>query len=126
MGWLAESGRLGATLCAVLPVATPNPSNGSHGHWRLEHARKRRLRKLAALGCPTAALPVTVRLVRLSAGRLDEHDNLRSALKPIVDGCADRLGVKDNDPRIRWEYAQERVPRGTYGVRIEVISEGGG
>lgn len=110
----------------LLPVKTPNPSNGSHGSWRIESARKRRLRQQAGLACPTGSLPATVRLTRLSAGSMDEHDNLRSALKPIVDGCADRLGVKDNDPRIRWEYAQERVPRGTYGVRIEVISEGGG
>ena len=30
-----------------------------------------------------------VDVVRLSAGRLDDHDNLRSALKGIVDGLAD-------------------------------------
>lgn len=104
----------------VLPVRARNPSNGSHGSWRGERARKKRLRQQAALICPKVPLPCVVRLTRLSAGSLDEHDNLRTALKSVVDGCADRLGVKDNDPRVRWEYAQEKCKRGTYGVRIEL------
>jgi hypothetical protein len=41
-------------------------------------------------------------------------------MKGIRDGVADAYGIPDNDPRIRWEYAQEKCKRGTYGIRIEV------
>ena len=47
-------------------------------------------------------------------------DNLQSALKGVRDGCADALGVKDNDPRVVWEYGQEPIKRGGYGVIVEV------
>lgn len=108
------------TTAVVVPVRTENPLNGTHGHWRVKAAARKRQRRAAHLMCPPAALPCTVRLVRLSAGTLDD-DNLRGALKAIRDGVADRLGVPDNDPRVRWEYGQERVKRGTYGVRIELL-----
>ena len=103
---------------ALLPLRTLGP-NGSHGHWTVLARRRKRERMHAAAACPAIALPCTVRLVRLSAGTLDD-DNLRGALKGVRDGCADRLGVDDRDPRVTWEYAQEAVKRGTYGVRIEI------
>lgn len=102
----------------TLPLRTKGP-NGGHEHWRTVHRRRKRERAMARLLCPLRPLPVVVRLVRLSAGELDD-DNLRGALKGTRDGCADRFGVTDNDHRIRFEYAQERCRRGQYGVRIEV------
>jgi hypothetical protein len=42
---------------------------------------------------------------------LDSHDNLRAALKPIVDQVAVWLGVDDADPRVTWEYGQRRIKR---------------
>lgn len=60
------------------------------------------------------SLPCVVRLTRLSPGTLDD-DNLRGALKAVRDGVADRLGVDDRDPRVTWEYAQERF-KGLKGV----------
>lgn len=104
----------------VVPVRTENPLNGSHRHWRVKAAARKHQRRAAHLLCPSCSLPCTVRLVRLSAGTLDD-DNLRGALKAIRDGVADRLGVPDNHPDVRWEYDQERVKRGTYGVRIELL-----
>lgn len=116
-----------AGVAVVIPVRTENPLNGSHRHWRVRSAARKRQRHAAYALCPQAALPCTVRLVRLSAGTLDD-DNLRAALKAVRDGVADRLGVADNDPRVRWEYGQERCKRGTYGVRLELINDetGGG
>ncbi len=102
----------------VLPLRTLGP-NGSHGHWRTLATRRKRERTAAGMATPAHRLPAVVRLVRLSAGELDD-DNLRGALKGIRDGVADRLGIKDNDPRVRWEYGQEHCRRGEFGVRIEI------
>lgn len=103
-----------------IPIKTPNPVNGSHQHWSVASGRRKRQRRAAYLACPVVALPVTVRMVRLSSGVLDD-DNLRPALKSIRDGIADRLGVADNDPRIRFEYAQRRVRPTLYGVEVEIL-----
>lgn len=65
------------------------------------------------------AYPCVVRLTRLSSGELD-GDNLAMAFKHVRDGVADALGIDDRDSRIVWEYAQEKQPRGTYAVRVEL------
>jgi hypothetical protein len=103
---------------ALLPVRTASP-NGSHGHWRVLAKRRKFERAQARMLCPKVVLPCVVRLTRLSAGKLDD-DNVRFALKAVRDGCADALGVKDNDPRVTWEYAQEPIKRGGYGVIVTV------
>lgn len=102
----------------TLPLRTISELNGSHGHWSTSVKRRRRQRQTAKLLCPAWGLPGVITLTRLSAGTLDD-DNLRAALKSVRDGIADKLGIKDNDPRVTWEYAQEKCPRKTYGVRIE-------
>lgn len=102
----------------LIPIRTKSP-NGSHGHWRVLANRRKFERGQARLLCPKASVPCTVRLIRLSAGKLDS-DNLQSALKGVRDGIADALGVKDNDPRVEWEYGQEPIKRGGYGVVVEV------
>ena len=102
----------------LIPVRTKSP-NGSHGHWSALAKRRKFERAQARLLCPKVALPCVVRLIRLSAGKLDD-DNLRSALKGVRDGCADALGIADNDPRVSWEYGQEPCKRGGYGVIVEV------
>ena len=53
---------------------------------------------------------ITVTLTRIATGLLDEHDNLRMAFKPTADAVAAWLGMKDNDPRIVWEYRPEKAP----------------
>ena len=73
------------------------------------------------------ALPLVVKMTRLSPRELDD-DNLCSSLKATRDGIADALAALltgatpklkgDRDPRVRWEYAQERS--GTKAVRVEV------
>ena len=91
-------------------------------HWRTRASRVRKELKSTILALilsrhPAPCLPVTVRLVRLSAGVLDT-DNLQGAVKAIRDGVAIWLDVKDNDPRIVWEYGQEKCKRGDFGTRI--------
>jgi hypothetical protein len=58
--------------------------------------------------------PCKVTMTRISPRDLDEHDNLRSALKHIVDAIADILipglkaGRADGDKSIQWIYEQKK------------------
>ena len=101
-----------------LPIKTVNPTNGSHGHPLADYRRRKSQSTTAHRLCPKFPLPAVVTLTRCSAGTLDEHDNLRSALKSVVDGIAAKQGIPDNDPRIEWRYAQEKCKRGTWAVRV--------
>ena len=104
----------------TLPIKTPNPSNGSHGHPMADYRRRKAQSTAAHRMAPRFQLPAVVTLTRLSAGTLDEHDNLRTALKAVVDGIAAKQGIQDNDPRVTWRYAQEKCKRGTWAVRVTV------
>jgi hypothetical protein len=65
--------------------------------------------------------PILIRLIRTGpSSGLDSHDNLRGSFKAVVDGIADWLGIKDDDPRLHFEYAQGRANR--WRVIIEVES----
>lgn len=108
-------------FCTVLPIKTSLGLNARE-HWRVRSNRVRKEREAAAWVTPPAfPLPCSVRLTRLSAGTLD-GDNLPGACKAIRDGIADKLGIKDNDPRVLWSYEQEKVAKGRWGVRIELES----
>jgi hypothetical protein len=50
-----------------------------------------------------------------------DRDNNIASMKHVIDGIADRLGVKDNDPRITWDYAQDTGRGKPYAVRIEIF-----
>jgi hypothetical protein len=65
------------------------------------------------------AAGLVVKVTRIAPRQLDGHDNLRTSIKPIVDGLTDALGLKnDRDPRITWAYDQVRGGVREYGVRI--------
>ncbi len=101
-------------------------------HARIKSERERaRMRALIAVPprhWPSGALSkvprFVVALTRVSPATsklLDEHDNLRGALKHVVDGICDHLGVDDgNTARIRFEYSQERGP---WAVRFTVSAD---
>jgi hypothetical protein len=62
-----------------------------------------------------------ITLTRVAPGELDGHDNLRTAMKPIVDGITDALGLKnDRDPRLTWAYSQQRGRAHEYAVDVRV------
>lgn len=111
----------------TIPLKTVNPSRGGIGTTRgaaMAEARRNgnerkagRFFTLAAMGQPKPLW--RVKLTRLSPGTLDSHDNLRSALKHVVDGIALGLGeVDDGGGLIVWEYDQRRAP--TYSVEVEI------
>lgn len=83
-------------------------------------ARRKRRNPDPGGGSPRDATPVlTIHLVvHRKPGKLfDGHDNLRSALKPLVDAIAASLGIEDKDPRVVWEYSQAEH-RGPDGVVV--------
>lgn len=61
-------------------------------------------------------------LTRVAPRPLDQHDGLGAALKPIIDGVADYLGVKDNDPRVTWKLEQRKGRVREYCVEISIAS----
>ena len=90
-----------------LPIATVSESN-RRDCWQVKSRRAKAQRNTALALCPAYPLPCIVTLTRVAPRSLDAHDNLRSALKFAVDGIADKLGIKDNDPRVEWRYAQAK------------------
>jgi len=101
-----------------LPIVTVSETN-QREHWGSRSRRRKAQREAAYLLTPKAEIPCTVKLTRLAPRSLDD-DNLRSALKAIRDGIADRRGVDDADPRVIWEYAQSKGEPREYAVLVEI------
>ena len=105
---------------ARLPVRLQSAAN-LREHWRQRHRRVKKERALGrSLAVSAVPLPLVVTLTRIAPRRLDD-DNLRSAFKGLRDGIADKLGVADNDPRVRWEYQQARGKPREYGIQVRVV-----
>jgi hypothetical protein len=100
-----------------LPLRIESVAN-KREHWSVR-SRRTKAHRLAALAVPVHPLPCVVTLTRVAPRMLDS-DNLQSGCKAIRDGIADRLGVADNDPRVRWEYRQTRGKRKEYALRVEI------
>lgn len=93
--------------------------------------KRRRNRQQAMLvkcgfnGKPKPPLPCRVLLTRLGSRFLDD-DNLQYAFKKIRDEVANCIlpglarGRADDDPRIAWDYAQEKSKMD--GIRVEIYA----
>lgn len=109
----------------TIPMATKNPLNCRQS-WRPVARRAKANRKttwdylVSRFGMDAPAGPLTIRMVRIGLGRMDEGCGLNAALKPVRDGIADWLKLDDADPRLTWRYAQERAERGEEAVRVEI------
>lgn len=103
------------TTTVTLPLRLVSGANARE-HWGTRQARAK-AHRAACLFVPSHPLPCVVLLTRLGPRELDS-DNLAISGKHVRDGIADRLGVKDNDPRVEWRYEQEKSK--TYGVRVEI------
>lgn len=105
----------------TLPIKTVSEANVRE-HWAQRARRAKWQRRDAYMATPRHTLPCTVTLTRIAPRTLDD-DNLRAALKAVRDGVADRLGVGDRDPRVVWEYGQEKADRPRhYAVHIAMTS----
>lgn len=115
------------TITWELPIKTVSEGNCSE-HWTKKarrHKAQQWIVRLAFCGLKSPiSLPCCVKMTRLGSRYLDTHDGLPMSLKWVVDSIADQLipglaaGRADDDPRITWEYAQEKAKK--YAVRIEI------
>jgi hypothetical protein len=118
----------------VLAIHTKSAMNGNFGNSRAaamaQAATDRKHHEAARLGTleamrrsgahPSDLVPARVLVTRCSAGHLDGHDNLREALKRVVDGIAEALGIDDGGPFVDWDYDQAKVSPGVHGVRVRI------
>jgi hypothetical protein len=119
--------QLGGFICNMnlaIEIPMPLPSTANlREHPMKRHSRVARQRAVVAMVLRSKwkkTFPCAIKLTRVAPRPLDGHDNLRSALKACVDGIADWLGVKDNDPRVQWDYDQDRGKPKYQAVRIEL------
>lgn len=111
----------------AIPIRTVSLAN-EHEHWRRRHKRSKaerlemRCAWLKAFERPMCGgETAVVRLTRVAPRALDS-DNLPPSMKSIRDELAACLGLDDRDPRITWEYSQEKGP---YSVRVVVHRRSG-
>ena len=110
-----------------IPIKVLSESNVSE-HWTKKAQRKKKQKKVISLFIANSRVtpPCHVRLTRIAPRDLDEHDNLRSAFKSIIDAISDRLipglaaGRADGDKRITWEFAQRKGSPKTYALEIQL------
>jgi|ERR1041384_5393911 hypothetical protein len=109
-------------------VKTRNPLNGQAGNSRLasilrakERSRQRTLcNMMTRAHVKRPEFPCVVKLTRVAPSNgLDPHDGLGAALKGVIDGVADGLGLtNDRDGRVTWELGQRRGKG--YAVEVEI------
>jgi len=111
-------------LTVLLPIRTQSELN-LREHWSKRAKRTKGQRDSAkyalmvALNGKRLAGPLTITITRIALRHLDD-DNCAGAQKHIRDGIADALGIDDGDPRLTWEYEQEKGAPGEYAVRVEI------
>jgi hypothetical protein len=115
-----------------LPIKIANEANSSE-HWtkksRRHKLQKNRIKVEFIKEKPSITMPCTCILTRIAPRELDHHDNLRSAMKWVVDSIAEEItknyvpGRADGEKGITWEYKQVKGGVREYGVLIEFITE---
>lgn len=106
-----------------IPIRTVSEANRRE-HWAPKAKRVAEQRALARMMTQQHAsaiprYPLTITLTRIAPRSLDMDDNLNGSMKAIRDGIADALGIKDNDTRVWWRYAQEQGPPKWYAVWVD-------
>jgi hypothetical protein len=109
-----------AVIEVIIPMKIDSVAN-LREHWRKRSARAKMQRAWARVLSPPHELPCIVTLVRVAPRELD-GDNLQYAFKAVRDGVADRLGIKDNDPRVEWLYGQQKGPAKHYETLIRICA----
>jgi hypothetical protein len=105
------------TTTVTLPLKLMSLAN-LRIHWSARHKLVKAQRE-AAIMVPHHDLPCVVTITRIAPRALDS-DNLVSCAKGLRDGIADRLGVKDNDPRVEWRYAQRKGAPKLYAAEVTI------
>ena len=110
-----------STQAFTLPVRLESTAN-KREHHMARHRRAKGEREAAYLKCMWHEVPCTVTITRIAPRALDSDNNVIAA-KSVRDGIADRLGVKDNDPRILWLYDQRKGAPKEYAVHVKLWAD---
>jgi hypothetical protein len=105
-----------------IPVQTVSEAN-TRQHWAVRANRVKQHRNAARLMMDTHRPErlwesLRIKLTRISP-RLIDSDNAVGSMKAVRDGIADALGISDADPRVTWEYGQEKGKPPAVRVDIE-------
>lgn len=108
----------------IVPIRIESVDN-LREHWSARAKRAREQRQSVWYAMKAAKmpykLPCTITLTRIAPRQLDSHDNLRSGCKASVDAIADWLDLaSDADPKVTWQYAQERGKPKEYALKVEI------
>lgn len=121
-------------IIVIVPIRLVSESNKSE-HWtaagKRHKAQKLVVKQFLAHSLEEIRLPCEIVLVRHSM-RFYDDDNLRGAFKYVRDAISefavpeksvDRngnalAGRADNDPRIKWDYRQEKAPVECVSIEI--------
>ncbi len=113
----------------TLEINVVSESN-TREYWRKSYNRHQIQKLLIKNGLPYISfykdIPILIKLIRISPRKLDEHDNLPTSFKYIVDSIADliypgkKAGRADDTCMIKWRYAQEKGEKGYKGMRLEI------
>lgn len=110
-----------------IPIKLGNEAN-SREHWAKKSKRHKQQKMLVRAymarysGYP---LPCIVTLKRFSPRSFDS-DNLQTAFKYIRDAVSEyvtetkQAGMADSDPRISWEYCQEKTNEKEHYIIIQI------
>lgn len=104
-------------------------SSNTAEHWSSRSKRNRILKVLVKSEwnklTQKPTLPCTIIITRIAPRPFDQADNYRSACKGLIDRIAETLipglapGRADADPRLHFEFRQEKGKPKEYMVRID-------
>lgn len=104
----------------TLPLRLPSVANKRMHHMAKAHLVSKQ-REAVHLALKVSATPnfvprLCVTITRVAPRELDDDNNVACA-KAVRDEVAAWFGLDDRDPRIKWDYAQEKGP---VAVRIDI------
>lgn len=127
-----ESDNINFMIEKIIPIKIISEAN-TCDHWTKKSARHKKQKAVIQLSLrpviSEVSLPCIVQLTRIAPRFLDEHDNLRSSLKWVVDSIASLLfpnlkpGRADDDKRITWLYAQDKGGIRQYALKVVIIEK---
>lgn len=111
----------------TIPLRIQSEANLSE-HRMKKHSRLKKQKGIIDLVLKNCGIKIPCRVVltRVAPRELDEHDNLRSAFKHVIDAIANVLipglkpGRADGSKEIIWEFAQSKGLPKEYALRIHM------
>jgi hypothetical protein len=118
---------MGKIFCISLPIKIESEGN-NHDHYMQRYRRLKKQTRAIKWGLVTCDIkpPCRVRLTRVAPRALDKVDNLRTAMKHVIDAVASHMlphlkaGRADGCKDIEWQIDQVKDKPKEYGLRIEI------